>query len=170
MRNIVAASIAGITGVVIGAWCNDILRDARQSTYFEANDIENYFLKNSLQPNSDVELTQVVGSNWDTACFLGVGGNATALLDASLGTNGWRLKSGRVIDEGLLDYLSKVILFNADGAVYVMNFDERVYKLFAPENCHSTQNVSISRASKEIKFDPDGYGEHSIEYTISVKD
>ncbi|MDT0684698.1 hypothetical protein RM543_18710 [Roseicyclus sp. F158] len=170
MRSVFIASVAGIAGVILGAWSSDILRSGQQSSYFEANDIENYFLKNPLVSKHNISLPEIVGSSWEAACFLGVGANATLVLDGILGINSWNLKSGRIVDEGLLDYLSKVILYNADGAVYVMSFDERDYKFFAPSNCHATEKVSISRTSEEVNSDPDGYGDHLITYRITVKE
>jgi len=170
MRSVFMASIAGIAGAILGAWSSNILGGGQQSTYFEANDIENYFLKNPFVQDHNVSLSEVVGSSWETVCFLGVGANAASMLDDVLGRNGWKLKSGRIVDEGLLDYLSKVILYNADGAAYVMNFDERGYKFFAPPNCQSTEEISISRTSEEVNYDPDGYGDLLITYRVTVKE
>ncbi len=170
MRSVIIASAAGIAGVILGAWGSDFLGSGRQSTYFEANDIENHFLKNPLISDQSISLSEIVGSSWETVCFLGVGANATSMLDEILGSDGWNLKSGRIVDEGLLDYLSKVILYNADGAAYIMNFDERVYTFFAPSYCQAAEKITIARTSEEVNSDPDGHGDHLITYRVTVKE
>jgi hypothetical protein len=170
MRSLSIASVAGITGIIIGLWGNSFLGRGYQSTYFEANDIENFFLKNSTIPDVSIHLSEVVGANWKSACFLGVGAGVASSLNDELGSDSWGLKSGRIIDEGLLDYLSKIILHDEDGAVYVMNFDERIYKFSNPSNCHLIGNLLISRSSKEINPDADGYGDHLITYRITLKE
>lgn len=169
MRALILASLAGLVGATLGVWGSNLLSSGHQSTYFEANDIENYFLRNPGATDIRNNLSIVVTPNWKTACFLGPGSDVISLMDKELGKGKWSVKSGRVVNEGALDYLFKIVLHDGHSAVYVMNFDERLYRFFTPSNCHLVTDLVISHTSEELNHDPDGYGDHLTTYRVELK-
>lgn len=170
MRSLIVASLVGLTGIILGLYGSNILMSGYQRTYFEANDLDNYFLRNPGTTDVGTNFSTVVASNWKTACFLGVGGDAVTLLDKELGKGKWVLKSGRIVDEGALDYLFKVVLHDGHRAAYVMNFDERLHNFLTPPSCHLVANLVVFRTSEELSYDPDGYGDHLTTYRVELKE
>lgn len=168
MRMFVRALLPLVAGIMLGMLGSHLLRLGQQNTYFEANDLENFFFKNK-DITGDIELSQIVGPNWITACLFGQGSAVGPHLDDKFGTGQWTLKSGRIVNEGILDYLTKIVLISPERAVYVMNFDERLFELSGPAECQDVQNLRISRSEMKINTDPDGYGDHFTTYRMSVK-
>lgn len=158
-----------VAGLILGMLGSNLLQLGQQNTYFEANDLENFFLKNQIA-SGEVELAQIVGSNWISVCLFGPGSDVSLHLDSKIGVGRWSLKNGRIVGEGILEYLNKIVLINQEGGVYVMNFDERRFEFTGPSECQNVLKIRISRSEKEINRDPDGYGDHFTTYKMLVKD
>lgn len=155
-----------LIGLILGFVANDFIRLGHQSTYFEANDLENFFLRQPIEVREQVPLTEIVGGDWQNVCIVGAGSNVDLFLTEAFGQTSWTVQSGRIIDEGVLEYLQKLVFTNENGGVMIMNFDERSHSVFGLDGCAETDRVQVLRSEEITKPDRDGYGEFFVEIEL----
>ncbi|RKE85013.1 hypothetical protein DFO46_1797 [Rhizobium sp. AG855] len=88
----------------------------------------------------------VVLGDWETVCV-----NPSQPPDPS------KKLFGTVVDEGLLDYLSKIVVLHSNGDWGIMNFDERYYTVLSEKECMPLRDVWVKRTvATTVDDDPDG--------------
>lgn len=143
-------------------------------TYFEANDISNFFLKNPNQMNRPVKLSEIVDGKWKYVCATDPNVSVRGFLSSVFRDQDWQIVSGRIVDEGLLDYLYKVIFFDDENTGYLMNFDERLFKIRGSlPSCNEPvafDAIHLTYSEVIVKEDSDGFGETFTEIVFEMSE
>lgn len=158
-----------LLGIAVGTFISQRIQKGVQPTYFEANIIENYFFENRIDKGK-LSFSDVFNAEWKKVCIFGVGSNVVRGVNSELGENNWKVAKGRIINEGLLNYLFKIVVIDSENSIYIMNFDERNFLIHGPVQCGLFEEAIIERESKVVDLDSDGYGQYHTTYTISFKD
>ena len=128
---------------LLGCFLGYELAAARQEPYFESNDINHFFFRNSV---SEAPLHSVVSGDWETVCSPMPWG-----LDPS------KKIFGIFVDEGIFDYLFKIVVLRSNGEWGLMNFDESLYTVSSAADCMPFRNAVIKRTvAPSIDDDPNG--------------
>lgn len=141
-----------LVGFVLGIISVNYLNSLKQDTYFEANNISNFFFMNKSE---SVLVHDIIDGSWKYIC---------TEMPFDLKYN--QIVFGKLIDEGLLDYLQKVVVIGDSGRIGIMNFDERLYKISNDGACFDFNSAKITKETKQLRPDPDGLGKIFTTYTF----
>ena len=157
--------ILAITLFAVGCWLGSWISSGRQQTYFEANNIANYFYNNPREGSVEVEKIYDA-SEWSYICIGNLASYTLPNPPVPIQNEDNRLIRGYV-NEGLLDYLGNFSLVNAGGFLQILNFDERRYRITAAKaGCIPLDAAIILRSVELIAKDPDGADEVMITLTL----
>lgn len=89
--------------------------------------------------------------DWEKLCFVYKGFNPLRTIEIMLKRKPDKI-IGNIIDEGLLDYIYKIVLVR-DSTFYIMNFDDELYHVDAGHGCYNASVAqSISYSNKDGVF------------------
>lgn len=144
-------------GFILGFASNAFLNSQKQDTYFESNNISNFFF---MSKSEEVMVSKIIKGHWKYIC-----------TEMPPDSEYKEIVFGQIVDEGLLDYLQKVVVIGEAGRIGIMNFDERIYRIVSNVTCFDFDSAKIIKETKQIKPDPDGVGRIFTTYTFeTVKD
>ena len=125
-----------------------------QETYFEPNSINNYFYENPKE--NRVKFSKIFSTKWQLVCS-----------EVQISETNKLVVYGSFIQEGLLDYLERIILVGANDEIGVLNFDSRRFQVIFSKPCIDFDSSIISKTSRQLSDDPDGVGNITTVYKIS---
>ena len=137
----------------IGATLGHKLAAGRQETYFEANSFNHFFF---LSPVVEAPLTAIVEGEWDTVCS-----QMQFDLDRT------QMRFGTVVDEGVLNYLDKIVVMRGSGEWGLMNFDERLFQVTSAKECMPFRNAIVRKTVvPAVDDDPNGLPSPHTSYEL----